>query len=197
MKLFYSPTACSLSPHIVLCESGLPYSLVRVDLKTKRTENGVDFLTINDKGQVPTLKLDDETILTEGVAIVQYIADQVPASNLLAPVGQIERYQTVAWLNFISAELHKSFGPLFHLASEEAKKAAGQTLSKHFHYVDSHLEKRDFLVGEHFTVADAYLFTVLTWRQAIPNLPRFINLERYIETLSKRPAIERALREEA
>ncbi len=153
MKLYYSPGACSLSPHIVLLEAGLPFTSEKVDLKSKKTSAGVDFLTVNSKGTVPTLQLDDGQVLTEGPAIVQYLADLKPDSGLAPRAGTFERYRLMEALNYISSELHKSFGPLFNPASTaDAKKAALDTLGKKFDWLSGHLGSKNFLVGDRFTV---------------------------------------------
>lgn len=162
MKLFYKPGACSLASHIALRESGLDFTLQGVDLQKKRLENGEDYLQINPKGQVPALLLDDDILLTEGVAIMQYIADQVPDRQLLAPVGTIARYQTLEWLNYVATELHKSFTPLFRPDTpEDYKPIVRAQLEKKLHYIDESLKEKQWLNGHRFTIADGYLFTVL------------------------------------
>ncbi|WP_256741983.1 glutathione transferase GstA, partial [Cronobacter sakazakii] len=168
MKLFYKAGACSLSPHIILREANIDFTLVAVDLAAKRTETGEDYLTINPKGQVPALLLDDNTLLTEGVAIVQYIADLVPDRQLLAPVGSMTRYHTLEWLNYIATELHKGFTPLFRPDTpDEYKTIARAQLQKKFAYVNEALAQKQWLMGLRFSVADAYLFTVLNWAKAV------------------------------
>lgn len=196
MKLYYKPRACSLSPHIILSMSELNYEIESVDLKTKVTETGADFLKINPKGQVPCLRLDDNTIVTEGVAIVQYLADLVPEQNLIAPVGDITRYHQIAWLNYISSELHKGFGPFFSNASEEAKKEATEKMKLKFDYVEQQLTTQNFIVGNSFSVADAYLFTVLNWKGVITGLPTYPAIERYLQDIAQLPAVQKALKEE-
>src|ERR1700691_3714167 len=162
MKLYYSSGACSLSPHIVLLETGLPFTTEKVDLKTKKTEKGVDFLTVNPKGAVPTLILDDGRVLTEGPAIVQYIADQKPDSGLAPRFGTFERYQLMEILNYIGTELHAGFHPLFvPNSSPETKAAAVENLSKKFDWLSKRISAGKYLLGDVFTVADAYLFTIL------------------------------------
>ncbi|MGE5467564.1 MAG: glutathione transferase GstA [Ignavibacteria bacterium] len=174
MKLYYSPGACSLSPHIVLREAELPFELERVDLKTKLTETGTDYRTVNPKGYVPALRLDDDSVLTEGPAIVQYLADRVPDKHLAPPAGTMDRYRLMEWLNFITAELHKSFGALFNPQTPEEWKAFVRgLLAQRLEYVAATLDgmhspdgaSRAYLMGERFSVADAYLFTVLNWGQ--------------------------------
>lgn len=195
MKLYYKPGACSLSPHIVLRESGLDFTLVKVDLATKRTESGDDYLDINPKGQVPALQLDDSTMLTEGVAIVQYIADKVPDRQLLAPAGSLTRYHTLEWLNFIATELHKGFTPLFRPNTpEEYKAIARETLEHKLAYVDEELNGKQWLMGLRFTIADAYLFTVLRWAQALKlDISGLNNVEQFMARMQERPAVKAAL----
>ncbi|AKA37318.1 glutathione transferase GstA [Yersinia ruckeri] len=195
MKLFYKPGACSLSPHIVLRETGLDFSVERVDLATKKTEHGDDFLAINPKGQVPALVLDDGSLLTEGVAIVQYLADQVPSRNLIAPAGTLARYHAIEWLNYIATELHKGFSPLFNPKTpDEYKIIARERLDQQFMYVDGVLSQQHFLLGDKFSVADAYLFTILGWAKAMQfDLPQYKNLTAYINRVAARPAVDGAL----
>ncbi|MBK5142403.1 glutathione transferase GstA [Budviciaceae bacterium BWR-B9] len=198
MKLYYKPGACSLSPHIILNESGLNYSVEKVDLATKKTEHGADFLAVNPKGQVPTLELNDGSILTEGVAIVQYIAHKVPGKHLMPGVGTPEYYHAIEWLNFVSTELHKGFSPLFNPQTpEEYKKIAKEKLLKQFTYVDSVLEKQDYVLGASFSVADAYLFTVTRWAAAVKlDLSALKSLAAYMERIAARPATAAALKAE-
>jgi glutathione S-transferase len=198
MKLYFSPGACSLSPHIVLLESGLGFTTERVDLGTKQTAGGADFRSINPKGYVPALELKDGTVLTEGPAIVQYVADQAPGSNLAPAFGTIERYKLIAWLNFISAELHKNFSPLFRPTStEDMKNAARTNLTNRFDYVARELEGREYLMGSQFTVADAYLFTVANWGSFVQfDLSGFPALQAYLARVAARPAVQQALRDE-
>ncbi|BDH46117.1 glutathione S-transferase [Salmonella enterica subsp. enterica serovar Choleraesuis] len=195
MKLFYKAGACSLSPHIILRETGRDFSLTAVDLKTKRTENGDDFLAINPKGQVPALLLDDGTLLTEGVAIVQYLADLVPDRQLLAPVGRLVRYHSLEWLNYIATELHKSFAPLFTPgSSDEAKASARQVLENRLRWVNAELEGKQWLSGLRFSVADAYLFTVLRWAYGAGlDMSGLDNLTAFMERMKARPSVSAAL----
>lgn len=166
MKLYYSPSACSLSPHIALREAGLDFELVRVNLAKHTLPDGSDFTRINPKGYVPVLELDDGSFLTEGTAIVQYIADLKPESGLAPAAGRFERYKLQEWLGFINSEVHKGFGPLFRPTTPDDYKATvRETLAKRFDYLAEHLAKNDFLMGTQFTVADGYLFTVLNWGQ--------------------------------
>ena len=198
MKLYFSPGACSLSPHIVLLEAGVAFRTEAVNLGNKRTASGADFMAINPKGYVPALELDDGAVLTEGPAIVQYIADLAPAKALAPAAGTLERYQLMAWLNYIGTELHKSYGPLFNRASgEDAKTAARATLSKRFAYVAGMLGGRAFLLGERFSVADAYLFTVARWAPGVQlDLSAWPVLSDYQARIAARPAVQQALRDE-
>jgi len=196
MKLYYSPGACSLSPHIVALEADQRVELIKTDLATKKTEAGDDFFSINPKGYVPVLQLDDGTILTEGPAIVQYLADKTPDSGLIPKAGTLQRYKALEGLDFISTELHKAFSPLFNPAATDARKQeAKEYLGRRLPIVEAQLSRAPFLTGEQFTVADAYLFTVLSWA-------RFVNLELpavfkdYLAKVSQRPAVQMALKEE-
>ena len=198
MKLYYSPGACSLSPHIVLKACGIDYQLIKVDLKTKKIETGEDFYKINPKGSVPVLTLDNGEILTEGPAIVQYIADLNPTSKLVPEAGKWERYRLQEWLNYISAEIHKTIGSLFKAnLSEEAKQATIELLNKRFTFLESTLSKQPFLMGKDFSVADAYLFTVLRWNDLFKlNLDNWPSVIKYITTVRALPAVQAALKEE-
>src|ERR1700693_2095790 len=181
MKLYYSPGACSLSPHIALLEAGLPYDLVKVDLKEKKTENGDDFTKINPKGQVPALMLDSGEVLTEGPVIVQAIADRAAAKNSAPANGTNERYRMQEWLNFTTSELHKNFSPLFNPAiPEEVKNFFRDRIMGKFKDADSQLAGRDYLMGKQFTVADGYLFVMLAWADRMKmDLSAFKNLAAY------------------
>jgi glutathione S-transferase len=198
MKLYYAPGACSLSPHIVLLEAGLPFTLEKIDFKTKKTGAGVDYLTVNSKGSVPALQLDDGRVLTEGPAIVQYLADQKPESGLAARAGSFERYQLMEILNYISSEVHKGFGPLFNPeASAEWKAAAKTALGKKFDWLSGFLGTKTFLMGNTFTVADAYLFTVLSWTGLVGiDLKQWPSLSAYHSRIAQRPKVQQALKEE-
>ncbi|MFO0124101.1 MAG: glutathione transferase GstA [Inhella sp.] len=195
MKLYYAPAACSLSPHIVLLESGLPFETVRVSTKSHKTADGGDFHAINDKGYVPVLELDDGERLTEGPAIVQWIADQVPDQHLAPPNGTLARARLQEWLNFITSELHKGFGPLFYPAYDAAAKAvAAESLKKRLSWTDARLAGREFLLDSGFSVADAYLFTVLGWGHYVGlNLADWPNLAAYHARIAARPAVQAAL----
>ena len=195
MKLYYSPGACSLSPHIAIEEAGLKADYVKVNLKDKKTEAGDDYTKINPKGQVPYLVFDDGEGLSEGPAIVQYIADQSPNSKIAPANGKKERYRLQEWLNFISTEIHKAFGPLFFPGStDDAKAMAKERLASKFKYVDEKLAGKDYLMGEDFSVADGYLFTVSRWADAmkidISALPNFIA---YKARVAARPKVREAL----
>lgn len=196
MKLYYSPGACSLSPHIVALEADLPLQLEKTDIAKKTTASGEDFLKVNPKGYVPALKLDDGSVLTEGPAIVQFLADKAPASKLIPAAGTMERYRVLEWLNFISTELHKSFSPLFNPANTDARKQeARDYLAKRFTTVEQQLAKTPFIAGDSFTVADAYLFTVLGWGKYVNvELPK--PLQDYLGRVFQRPAVQQALKEE-
>jgi glutathione S-transferase len=198
MKLYFSPGACSMSPHIVLHEAGLPVELVKVDLATKRMEGGGDYMKINPKGYVPALTLDSGETLTEGPAIVQYLADQVPAKKLAPAAGTMERYRLQEWLNFITSELHKTFGALFNKsASDDWKAAARALLDKRIGYVAEQLAGKTWLMGDTFTVADAYLFTVLNWSNWLQyDLARWPAVTAYLARVAARPAVQAALKAE-
>ncbi|NMG36292.1 glutathione transferase GstA [Azoarcus sp. TTM-91] len=197
MKLYYSPGACNLSPHIVLLEAGLDAELVRVDLKSKLTEHGEDFNAINPKGYVPALLLDDGEVLTEGPAIVQYLADLRPDSQLAPAWGTRERSRLHEWLNFIGTELHKSFSPLFRAQSEEWREVAIANLKRRFTYVAAHLKSHDYLLGERFSVADAYLFTVMSWGPKVGfDLSPWPALVAFQQRVGARPAVQAALQQE-
>ena len=198
MKLYFSPGACSLSPHIVLLEAGLEFTLESVDLRGKQTAGGADFLAINPKGYVPALELKDGTVLTEGAAIVQFIADLAPDLQLAPANGTLERYRLMEWLSFISTEVHKNFGPLFTpTATEDMKAAARASLTRRLGWTAQQLADRDYLMGARFTVADAYLFTVLNWAAFVQfDLSAWPVLGAYQQRVAARPAVQRALREE-
>ena len=199
MKLYFSPGACSLSPHIVLRELGLNFDAVKVDLASKTTADGADFKKINPKGYVPTLQLDDGRILTEGLAIVQYLADLKPEKKLAPANGSFERYQLQEWLNFISTEIHKQFSPLFNPANPDSVKDAQKTkLAQRFAEIAPVLDKHDFLTGKDFSVADAYLFTVLGWSKHFSiDLQQWPSIAKFVERVAARPAVVAALDFEA
>lgn len=195
MKLYYAPGACSFSPHIALLEAGLDATLVKVDTKTHRTEDGGDYYAINPKGYVPLLELDDGTRLTEGPVIVQYIADRNPVSKLAPAAGTMERYQLQEWLNFITAELHKQFGPLFQATTPgEYKETLKEKIGKRFDWVAQQLQGKDYLMGSTFTVADAYLFTMLLWTKHVGiDLSRWPLLTAYQTRVAARPKVREAM----
>lgn len=197
MKLYYSPGACSLSPHIVLCELGLPHQLVRVDLKT-HTVDGTDFYQINPKGYVPALQLDDGQLLTEGPAITQYLADQKPEAGLLPPAGTLARARVQEWLTYIGTELHKSFVPLFRADStDEAKQAARAYLAKRLDLVEATLARHAYLTGERFSIADAYLFVVLNWTAFTGiDLAPWPAIGAFRQRVAERPAVRQAMQAE-
>jgi glutathione S-transferase len=198
MKLYFSPGACSLSPHIVLLEAGLAFTTEKVDLRKKITASGADYTTINPNGYVPALELDDGSVLTEGPAIVQYIADRAPAKQLAPAAGSAGHYKLLEWLNFISAELHKNFGLLFNPASSEDVKTSARTmLGRRFGYVAQMLEGRDYLLGSQFSVADAYLFTVASWAQVVRlDMSPWPVLQAFQQRIAARPAVQQAMRDE-
>ena len=193
MKLYFSPGACSLHPHITAREAGLPIELVRVDLRAHKTHDGADFYAVNPKGYVPALRLDDGSLLTEGAVIDQYFADLKPASRLIPAAGTMERYHAQEWLNFISSEIHKAFGPLF-AGPEDAKEPARIKIAKRFDFVAHTLEASPYLMGDTFTVADAYLFNMLTWAgHTGVDLVRWPALQAFFARVQQRPAVQAAL----
>ena len=198
MKLYFAPGACSLSPHIALRESGLPFEIEQVDIRAKKTKSGADYLAINPKGQVPALLLDHGGVLTEGPVIVQYIADQAHGSELAPKNGSIERYHLQEWLNFISTELHKGFTPLFQPVTPDAcKPIARDNLRARFAYVNDHLARREFLIGDHFTVADGYLYVMLRWAKSLTlDLSGFDHLASFKARVEARANVQQALKAE-
>ena len=198
MKLYYSPGACSLSPHIALLEAGLPYDLVKVDLRAKKIENGDDYLKVNPKGQVPALVLDNGELLTEGPVIVQIIADKAAGKNLAPSRDSAERYKLQEWLNYITGELHKNFGPMFSpVLADDAKAFFKDRVMGKFKYLESVLAGRDYLMGKQFTVADGYLFTMLTWADRMKfDLSAMPNLLAYKARVAARPKVQEALTKE-
>lgn len=198
MKLFYKAGACSLSPHIALIESGLPFELVRVDLATKTLADGSDYKAINPKGQVPALQLDNGEMLTEGAVLVQYIADQAPAKNLIPAAGTLARYRVQEWLNYIGTELHKGFSPLFNAKLQpEAKQLYKELLETKLGWLNSQIKDGQYLTGSTFTVADGYLFNVLSWSGFMKiDLAQWPALNAYYQRLQARPSVQQALQEE-
>jgi glutathione S-transferase len=198
MKLYYSPAACSLAPHIVLREAGLPFELVRVDLKAHQTKAGEDYYGINSKGMVPLLQLDDGERLTEGPVIAQWIADRANRTDLMPAWGTMERYRVMEWQNYVTAELHKSFSPLFKPDfNEDGKTWLRASLRKKYEYVASRLTGNDYLTGSNFTAADAYLFTVTRWAESMGvSLKDLAPLQDFMRRVQERPAVQAALQAE-
>jgi len=198
MKLYYKAGACSLASHIVLEETGLPYEIEAVDFKTKLTASGADFTQINPKGYVPALVLDSGELLTEGPAIVQYLADRVPEKRLAPANGTLERYRLQSWLTFIGTELHRSCTPFFNPASGDVWKAAAMgNLERRLEFVNGELAGKAYLLGDAFSVADAYLFTVLSWMPYVKlDLSRWPNLTAFQARVAARPAVQAALKAE-
>ena len=198
MKLYYSPGACSLSPHIALQEAGLAFEPVLASTKSHKLQDGTDYYTINPLGYVPLLELDDGTLLREGPAILQYIADLVPLKNLAPANGTMPRYRLQEWLTFIGTEVHKGFGPLFNPAMPaEAKTIALDKLTSRLAWVDKELEGREFVMGEHFSVADGYLFTVTNWAAPMKvDLSVYPNIVAWRERIGARPGVHAAMKAE-
>lgn len=198
MKLYYSPGACSLSPHIALHEAGLAFEAIAAPTKTHKLPDGTDFYTVNPLGYVPYLTLDDGRSLHEGPAIVQYIADQVPAKQLAPANGTFERYKLQEWLTFIGTELHKTFSPLFTPGTPDATKAAAiERLHNRLQWVEGELAGKQYLMGDTFTVADCYLFTVTNWGQYVGvSLDAYPNLLAYRARVAARPAVQAAMKAE-
>jgi glutathione S-transferase len=198
MKLYFAPGACSLSPHIVLREAELNFDLEQVNNQEKKTKSGKDYWTVNPKGQVPVLELDNGDRLTEGPVIVQYLADQRPSAGLMPPAGTMERVRVQEWLNFTTSELHKTYGPIFRPTTpDEYKRISKENLGKRFDWLDKELAGRKYLMGDRFTVADAYLFTVLRWSPRIEvDLARWPNLKAYVDRVAARPKVREAMQAE-
>lgn len=198
MKLYYAPGACSLSPHIVARELGIPVELRKVNTKDKTIEGGGDYWKVNGRGYVPALELDNGEILTEGPAIVQYLADQKPEAGLAPKSGTFERYRLQEWLNFLTSEIHKGFSPLFRPNTpEEYKKIAKENIAARYDWLDKQLAGKDYLMGKTFTVADAYAFVLIGWSkfQGI-DLARWPNIAAYHERVGARPKVQEALQAE-
>lgn len=197
MKLYYSTGACSLSPHIILREAGISPELVRVDLKAHKTEDGKDFYAINPKGYIPALELEDGTLLTEGVAINLYLGEKNPKANLTPAAGSKDYYKMLEYMIFISTELHKSFVPLFSDAGEKAREVYTARLEQRFAFISKQLGDKPYLMGEQFTLPDAYLFTVLRWAESLKlNLTASPNLAAFSKRVAARPAVQAALKAE-
>jgi glutathione S-transferase len=198
MKLYYAPGACSLSPHIVARELGLPIQLQKVNTKDKSMEGGGDFWKVNPRGYVPVLELDDGDKLTEGPAIVQYLADQKPEAGLAPKNGTKERYHLQEWLNFLTSEVHKQFTPLFKPNTpDEYKKIAKENLANRFKWLDEQLAGKDYLTGKQFTVADAYAFVLLGWTKPTQiDLSQWPNLQAFHKRVAARPKVKEAMQAE-
>lgn len=194
MKLYFAPGACSLSPHIALTELGLPFDIEKVDLQAKTTKSGKDYRTVNPKGSVPALQLDNGEVLTEGPAIVQYIADQKPETKLAPPAGTLERYRLQEWLNFISSELHKAFSPLFKPDTPEATKTSQvAAIRTKLDHVAEALGSKPYLMGDVFSVADGYLFTILGWSKVGGiDIGDWTAIKAYYDRIAARPAVQAA-----
>ncbi len=198
MKLYYAPGACSLAPHIAAREAGLSIDLVKVEFPSKRTEDGQALTDVNPKGAVPTLRLDDGEVLTENAVILQYLADRAPGSELALPASGIERYRLLEWLNFIATELHKGFGPLWNPATPDAfKEATREALGKKFDYLQEKIGEGPYILGDRFSILDAYAFAVLNWTRIHSiDIGRWPGLTRYLERVAARPAVQETLRAE-
>lgn len=199
MKLYYSPGACSLAVRILINEMGLNSEYESVDLKTKKTASGLDFKKINPKGVVPTLELDNKEILTENAVIQQYLADMYNATELLPPINDFKRYRVLEWQIYIATELHKGMSPLFHdkYSNEVKDNIIKPIIKTKLDYVNENLNGKNYLVGDHFTIADAYLFVMLTWlahfKMDVNNWP---NLQKYFENLKQRDSIKKSIQQE-
>lgn len=194
MKLYYATGTCSLAPHIVLLETGLPFDTEKISLATKKTAGDVDYFSINPKGYVPALQLDNGEILTEVPAVVQYIADLAPEKQLAPAFGTMERYRLIEWLNFISTELHKGFGVLFHPGPEETKQAARELLAARLAIVEKQLQRHEHIAGNQFSAADAYLITVLGWARPLKfDLARWPAAQAYQQRVSSRSTVHAAM----
>jgi glutathione S-transferase len=198
MKLYYSPGTCSLASHITLYETGLPFEIDRLIKTTKMTVGGENYMQVNPKGYVPAIKLDDGRILTENAAVLQYIADQKPDSGLAPQAGTMERYRLQEWLTFISSEIHKSFSPMFNKdTAEEVKSYARNMLGKRLIHAETQLANKLHLMGDHFTVADAYFFVVMNWSKIVGfDLAPYPHIKEYMTRVAARPAVQAAMKAE-
>lgn len=198
MKLYYAPGTCALASHIALEETGQPFEIDKLNVPTKTTTSGEDFMQINPKGYVPAIQLDDGSILTEGAVILQYIADQNPSIGLAPILGTMERYHLQEWLNFIGSEVYKTYSPLFNKAvAEDYKIIARNLLAKRLGYVETQLANKPYLMGDTFTIADAYLFTVLRWSERVSfDLNPFPNIQGYLIRVASRPSVQAAMKAE-
>ena len=198
MKLYYAPGACSLSPHIVSREAGIELELEQVDIREKKTKSGKDFLSINAKGQVPVLEMDAGQRLTEGPIIVQYLAAQKNATDLMPAAASPDRYRVQEWLNFVGSEMHKTYGPLFRPTTpDEFKRLSREIIGKRLDWIDQQLAGKHYLTGDKFTVADAYMFTVLRWSPRVEiDLGKWPNVKAYVDRVAARPKVQEALKAE-
>ena len=198
MKLYYAPGACSLAPHIVAREAGIDLELDKVDWKTKKTESGKDFASVNPKGYVPALELDDGQLLTEGPVIQQYLADKKPASGLAPANGTLERYRLQEMHTYINSEIHKQFGPLFNPSiTPEAKEYQFATIRRRLEFIEKGLGNKQFLLGDKFTAADAYLFVMLSWTDHMKiDISALKSLAAYKGRVFARPAVQAAMKAE-
>lgn len=195
MKLYYTPGACSQAPHIILHEAGLPHDSAKVDIRAKKLADGSDYLSINPKGAVPALELDDGQVLTENAVILQYIADHAGAFELLPRPGELQRYRVLEWVNYVATELHKSFGPLFNPATgEDTKQFARDTIAKKLDFVEQQIGDKPYLLGDHFTLPDAYLFVILGWMRMMQiDLNRWPKLAAFRERVAQRESVREVL----
>ena len=198
MKLYFAPGACSLSPHIVLEEAGIAAETEQVNNQEKKTKTGKDYWSVNPKGQVPALQLDSGEMLTEGPVIVQYVADQKPAAGLAGGAGTMERYRIQEWLNFTTSELHKTFGPIFRPTTPDAfKDISRANLGKRFDWIDQQLAGKQYLMGDKFSIADAYMFTVMRWSPRVNiDISKWPNIKAYVDRVAARPKVQEALKAE-
>jgi glutathione S-transferase len=197
MQLYFSPGACSLASHITAREAGVNVELKRADTKTKKLEDGSDYFAINSKGAVPALKLDNGQVLTEGVAIMQYLADQKPDNTVLPKAGTFERYRVLEWLNYVTSEIHKTFSPLWGDNEPAIKAYAQKNLEKKFDWLEKQLAGKKFLTGDTFTVADAYLFAVVNWTNFLGiDQGKWPNLKAFQERVAARPKVQEAMEAE-
>jgi glutathione S-transferase len=198
MKLYFSPGACSLASHIVLREAGLPFELVRVDTGVHKLKDGTDYYGINPKGYVPAIQLDDGQVLTEGAALLQYLGDRAPVAGLIPKAGTFERFRANEWLTFVSSEIHKGYSPLFNKdLKDDAKAVLRAKLEKRLAALDEHFAKNSYLMGDKFTVADAYLYTVVSWSGGVGiDLGKLPHLAEYRQRIADRPSVREALQDE-
>ena len=194
MKLYYAPGACSQAPHIILHETGMGHTAEKVDLKTKMTETGRDYREINPKGSVPALELDNGEVLTENAVVLQFLGDRSGLEQVLPPMGDFRRYRVLEWVNYITTELHKSFGPLFNpVAGEETKALFVEQIGKKLDYIERELGDRMFLVGDHLTLPDAYLFVMLGWGEKMIGLDRWPGLKAFRARMLERDSVRQVL----